>query len=608
MSKNILNKKLYIELFILLSLLKEYLFQKRDIINDKSYLVITARKYGYDLTNPNDNFFLDICESFNYNKKDVSLEYKRKYFFFPENKDITYNFIHPKRNSTHLCFNELFDISILYKNIAFLILFPTFLLQALYLSLTFVIERDQCFSNVPSKKIELQQKYKYFCFREKNKNKKKVENFSEFVPEVNSLEKNESVTDTLSNLKAFELEIKSSNLDEHIKEKTTEKENSENSGKNIIDKTIKISLIDANDQIDHNMISSSITAGFDCGEQKNEEIIKDKNIDDLIEEAKKNNESNSNIEKKFDNYSFGNNNANFFQKKKSNEIQEQIQKSDDNKRREYIYKALNESKDNNKNKKGNQLNNSNLKLKITSTESIQYIREEYFYFGYLLARINDKRSIFNIYCDLLEQCQIIFKMFFIPFNIYEDKRLQILYYISKLQFHFLFNCLLINNNVINNIFDNKNCFINDLYRSLKAAFYTYVVGLFLYDFTNIKKTLIKRRYKINNMRITEPRINFEVFKVTYSLCLEQFNHKLLFFSFAIFFNYLFILYICFSFCAVYSYTQFYALKGFILSIIISQISPFALCWVPSYLRKKSLNRKNENLFRLTKLVEFFFIA
>jgi hypothetical protein len=269
---------------------------------------------------------------------------------------------------------------------------------------------------------------------------------------------------------------------------------------------------------------------------------------------------------------------------------------------------LNESKDNNKNKKGNQLNNSNLKLKITSTESIQYIREEYFYFGYLLARINDKRSIFNIYCDLLEQCQIIFKMFFIPFNIYEDKRLQILYYISKLQFHFLFNCLLINNNVINNIYDNKNCFINDLYRSLKAAFYTYVVGLFLYDFTNIKKTLIKRRYKINNMRITEPRINFEVFKVTYSLCLEQFNHKLLFFSFAIFFNYLFILYICFSFCAVYRYTQFYALKSFILSIIISQISPFALCWVPSYLRKKSLNRKNENLFRLTKLVEFFFIA
>ena len=61
----------------------------------------------------------------------------------------------------------------------------------------------------------------------------------------------------------------------------------------------------------------------------------------------------------------------FFKKKKSNEIQEQIQKSDDNKRREYIYKALNESKDNNKNKKGNQLNNSNLKLKITSTESIE---------------------------------------------------------------------------------------------------------------------------------------------------------------------------------------------------------------------------------------------
>ena len=161
----------------------------------------------------------------------------------------------------------------------------------------------------------MQQKYKYFCFRKKNNNKKKVENFSEFVPEVNSLEKKESVSDTLSNLKPFEVENTNSELNGHIKEKTSEKENSENSGKNIIDKTIKISLIDANDQIDHNMIASSITAGFNCDEQKNEEIIKDKNIDDLIEEAKKNNESNNDIEKKFDNYSFGNNKPNFIQKK-----------------------------------------------------------------------------------------------------------------------------------------------------------------------------------------------------------------------------------------------------------------------------------------------------
>ena len=607
MSKNILNKKLYIELFILLSLLKEYLFQKRDINNDKSNLIFTARKYGYDLTNPNDNFFLDICESFNYNEKDVSLDYKRKYFFFPDNKDIKYNFIHPKRNSTHLCFWEFFDVSLLYKNIGFLILFPSFLLQVSFLSLALLLERDQCFSNVSSKKIELQQQNKYFCFRKNNKNKKKVVNFSEFVPETNNLEKKEPNSDTLSNLKTFDLENKNSNLDEHIKGKTAEKEGSENSGKKIIDKNIKISLIDVTDQIDHNMLASSITAGFNNNEQKNEESIKDKNIDDLIEESKKNNESNSDIEKKFDNYSFGNKNLDFIQKKKSNEIQEQIQKSDDNnKRREYIYKVLNESKD--KNKKGSQLNNSNLQLKTANTESLQYIREEYFYFGYLLARIEDKRSVFNIYHDLLEQCQIIFKMFFTPFNLYEDKRLQILYYISKIQFHFLFNCLFINDNVINNIYDNKNFFINDLYRSFKAAFYTYVVGLFLYDLTNIKKTLIKRRYKINNMRIAEQRINFEVFKVTYSLCLEHFNHKLSFFSFVIIFNYLLILYICFSFCAVYSCTQLYALKGVILSIIISQISPFVLCWVPSYLRKKSLNIKSEKLFRFAKLVESFFIA
>ena len=177
MSKNILNKKLYIELFILLSLLKKYLFQKPDINNEKLKLIFTAKNFGYDLTNPNDDFFLDICQSFNYHKKDVSLDYKRKYFFFPKNKDITYNFIHPKRNSTHLCFWEFFDISIIYKNIAFLILIPLFFIQIGILLFTLMIEIDQSFNNIPSKKIELQQKYKFFCFRKNNKNKKKQKIF-----------------------------------------------------------------------------------------------------------------------------------------------------------------------------------------------------------------------------------------------------------------------------------------------------------------------------------------------------------------------------------------------------------------------------------------------
>ena len=610
MSKNILNKKLYIELFILLSLLKKYLFQKPDINNEKLKLIFTAKNFGYDLTNPNDDFFLDICQSFNYHKKDVSLDYKRKYFFFPENKDIAYNFIHPKRNSTHLCFWEFFDISIIYKNIAFLILISSFFIQIGILLFTLMIEIDQSFNNIPSKKIELQQKYKFFCFRKNNKNKKKKEKFSEFVPETSSSENKEIVVDSVCEFNLTNPETKKSNLDGHIQKKAKEEESSINSGKKMKDKTIKFSLTETTDQMGHNIPGSSNTAGFN--EQKAEEAILDKNIDDLIKETKNNNEANDNIERKFDNYSFGNNKLDLIQRNNSNAIQDQIQQSDDKKkRREYIFKALNESKVKNKIKKLNNLNDSkeqNMPVKIASNESILYVREEYFYFGYLLARIEDKRSIFNIYCDLLEQCQIIFKMFFIPFNIYEDKKMQVLYYISKLQFYFLFNCLLINNNVINNIYDNKNFFINDLYRSFKATFYTYVIGLFLYGLTNIKKTLIKKIYKIYNMRITEPRIIYQISKAMNSLCFDHFYHKLLIFSFVMILDFFYIFYICFSFCAVYYCTQLYVLKGVILSIIISQISPFILCLLPSYLRKKSLIKKSEKLYRFAKLVEFFFIA
>ena len=39
-------------------------------------------------------------------------------------------------------------------------------------------------------------------------------------------------------------------------------------------------------------------------------------------------------------------------------------------------------------------------------DKITYSKEEYFYFGYALASLMDNRNIFQIYLDLLNQCQI----------------------------------------------------------------------------------------------------------------------------------------------------------------------------------------------------------
>jgi small GTP-binding protein len=274
-----------------------------------------------------------------------------------------------------------------------------------------------------------------------------------------------------------------------------------------------------------------------------------------------------------------------------------------------IIKKYQGNKDNNEIKKennvqpcviGNNINNNSTK--------IFYVREEYFYFGYLLARIEDKRNIIQIYFDLLEQCQIIFKFFFCPFNIYEDRKLQLIYYLFKINLYLVFNCLLISSSVINNIFDDNNTLADDLFRSCISSIYTYIIGIFIYSLTNLKQELIKRRYKLLNLRMPNQREVNEVLKITQSFYMNIFFNKLIKLYFISIVVFLISFFICFSFCGAYRYTQIYAFKGVLLSIYISQISPFALCWIPAILRRISMKKKNVKLYAVTKYIELLFVA
>ena len=96
-----------------MSIITFELSQKVDF-NSQNLIKVKAHKEGYDLTNPNDDFFLDICLPYSYRSKDVTLEYRQKYFFFPTNKEkITFQFSSPKRNDTYSCFSQYFNINYL---------------------------------------------------------------------------------------------------------------------------------------------------------------------------------------------------------------------------------------------------------------------------------------------------------------------------------------------------------------------------------------------------------------------------------------------------------------------------------------------------------------
>ncbi len=636
MYKNVYKINL-IKIFLFFNILKSFQFQNSDLTAKESKIYLQAKKEGFDLSDPNDDFFHDICIQHSYDNKDTTLELKRKYFFFPNNNNKEYTFNNPKRNNTNLCFFELLSFSGLFKNMTFLFLFPIFFFQLILFSITFVIFINKSFTNTPFSKRQMLEKNKIFCFlcRKYNNNKKKItQNYSEFTPEVNinSQDKSSGCNETVNNLMLNEIQ---KNEDENVNEKEMEIEqkkendNSINQKKKSTDsqkpfiKTNNYERTSTNEEIkDRNIEGSQATANFDEEKKDNNNeinnIINDKDKVGDINEGKddKNDKENNEVfnvsprEKSVDNYTFGmdvqigydfNKKTDKDGKKSSNTNRKK------DKMTRLIFNSINEN--NKKIKKHNYIPPMKTQSIIKETaDKIEYIREEYFYFGYLLARIEDKRTVFQIYVDLLEQCQIIFKLLLIPFNIYEDRNLQLIYYGIKIELYFLFNVKLINNNVLNNIYFNNNNIIDDLYRSLLASIFTCCIGLFIYYLTHIKKTLIKRRYQVINMRIIDQRINLDIIKLTNRICLNYLYSKLIILLVAFITMYLYIFYSCYSFCSLYQNTQIYVFKGVCLSIIISQSVPFFLCLIPAFLRKKSISKKNQKLYSLVKLIEQLFIA
>ena len=359
---------------------------------------------------------------------------------------------------------------------------------------------------------------------------------------------------------------------------------------------------------------------------KNKHLIPNPDSNELLGNDNKKQEDNQEpspaVEKSTENYTFGVNFGKGYQFSSDNNINNNENKNENKKEKiedkmkriQYVYEQMNQKKiskkqNKSKNKVVNNINEESpivIQIPMNLKEK-GYTREEYFYFGYLLARIEDKRALFQIYIDLLEQCQLIFKFFYSPFNIYEDRKLQMIYYTLKLNLYFLFNSLLITDSVINNIYDNKNHFINDFWRSMYSTIFTYILGLFLYYLTNIKQVMIRRRYQLMNFKISDIRINNEVVKISMNFCLILLQNKLLFFFIITIIIICYSFYICYSFCSTYYFSQVLLIKCVLLSITISQITPLIACWFPAILRKSAIQKKNMKLYDFTKIIELLYI-
>ena len=575
-----------INCFLFLSLLKYMTFQIDE--ENKFNIIENAKRNGYDLTNPEDYFFHDICLQFRYIKKDVTLDYRRIYYFFPNKErysstNSTTIFQRPIRNNSNECFNENNSIN-LFSNVAFPCFLLIFIIQFSLLIVVLILKKRDSLKNTPYNKLVSEKKIKNKNVADNNNNKSYYKNsYAQFIPEITQ----NNISDSrLPTIKEDDINNKNGNMDMDISEQKL------------------------NDENYNNILTKNSTAPL--------------NNESTFENGQKDNNQNSepspSIEKSNDNYTFGakldrmfkfSSSANIKEEKKKEKEKEENdpEKNEDKmKRIQYVYEQMNPNL-----KKLNKSNNKSININADTPFAIQkkeekfYVREEYFYFGYLLARMEDKRTLLQIYFDLLEQCQIIFKFFYSSFNIYEDRKIQLIYYLSKINIYFLVNCLLINNSVINDIYDNKNFFLDDLKRSFISTTITYAISSVIYYFTNIKKVLIKRRYKLLNLKINDMRLNNEVVKFSLTICLSFLFNKIIVLLFISIIIFLYSSYVCFCFCNVYYYTQLILLKCVLLSVLISQNTPIVACFIPAFIRKLSLKKKNAKLYEFNKLIELLFI-
>ena len=573
----------------------------KSIFSQSEYLLINAREFNINLSNENDPFFHDICV--NLNKlvdKDITLDYRRKYYFYKKYANKQINFQRPLRNNSNDCFmiNNSFEAT--FSNLGMIIV-GIVSVQIILIFMILIKKFSGSFNNTPNEKL--------LQINKKNKKTKNIKNENN-----NNTIKINNGTNSYSK---FTAEVKKEENDNNYDNTDMAMVDTK-----IMDSTNPMNKIEENNNNENDKQNSV--------EEENEEKIDSKLEMNSIKEIKKSDRKDQNgldeidipKEKSQENYTFGfnfgtkiiigNNNMNNINSKQKEEKENSKENKEDKiKRIRQIYDEINPSKKKEENVNKNITNNSiNKEIAVFApAQQIKklYVREEYFYFKYLLARIEDKRSVFQIYMDLLEYNQIIFKLYPNSFNIYEDKKIQILYYLTKIEIYFLINCLLIKSSDINDIYDNKSTILSKFIKSLKSTIITYFISLFLYKLTNIKKVLIKRRYKLINLKVSNSIIKEEISKLTRTIC-EKFlyNKFIVFIIFiALFVSYSF--YITFSFCKTYPNSQLILLECVAFNILLSQLSPFIACWIPAFLRRKAIDLKEVTLYDLVKFIEFFFV-
>jgi hypothetical protein len=188
--------KIILKLFLLIIAIKS------DNITDPNEKIIKlSEEQGYNIRMPEDKFFNDICQYFSSeNNTDVSLEYRRKYYYYPNGKQlvITNNyrlnqvFSEPIRNNIYSCFKNYLTINYLYINITLYFIVIIFLFQFSILMLFLCGKYRSVSEKTPEEYINYINKNKKKCLFRKSLLKNKIFINNYIFPSSQNIKTNEN--------------------------------------------------------------------------------------------------------------------------------------------------------------------------------------------------------------------------------------------------------------------------------------------------------------------------------------------------------------------------------------------------------------------------------
>jgi hypothetical protein len=528
--------------------------------DEPNKIIDYCSEQGYNITNPNDKFFNDICSVFySKKKKDVSLEYRRKYYYYTNSNESTQillntteineEFPEYKRNNIFFCFKHNLSFWLIVYNISIYIIVLIFIVQMVSFIFLFIGDYENASKNDKLRYLNI--------VKNKKKKPKKVKQEKKVISvnnEENPIENNK--TNGFSPLN----EETKNNLD--------------------INKDLENGQIIEGKQIEFN-------------ETLNQN--KTKNINDPNQEEPKLNNKSIKI---IDDFTFG-----------DKVVPKEITGTKD----EIAHTKSDKSKEKDTRYIFTKMNSKPIKVNTKDKEKqLDLIADELFYSHFSSAALlQDKRSLKQIYFDILSHCQIICS--FIQYSfIYEDLDVILLYYSIKVELYFLFNIIVLNSDsVINKLYDKKFTFTDCIIKCLIATILVNIISQILFTFTNSKRKFIKHINRLNNSLFNQTNLKNNLLNYTLREIILIINNnlyeKLMILCFINIIIFIFTFYCIICFCSTYFYTQFIVFQNIAISIFISQTSPFILAFIPAILRKKSLDKENEKLYYFSQYITSVFL-